>query len=64
MSMRNARRSEGQILRERAANCRRLAVGVGDAAFSEMLNKLAEECEAKAVTAEGGIREAAFQNAE
>lgn len=55
MSRRNEKRSESQILRERATNCRRLAVGVGDAAFAEMLNGLAEECEAKAALSDGDV---------
>jgi hypothetical protein len=44
--------SEGKKLRERAINCRRLAVGAGDPKFTLKLNALANEYEAKAVQAD------------
>jgi hypothetical protein len=41
--------SESKRLRERAINCHRLAVGVGDPQFALKLNAIADEYEAKAV---------------
>jgi len=43
---------ESETLRERAINCHRLAVGVGDPKFTLKLNALADEYEAKAIQAD------------
>jgi hypothetical protein len=44
--------SESRRLRERAINCHRLAVGVGDPQFTLTLSAIAEEYEAKAAEAD------------
>ena len=46
------KRVESEKLRERAINCHRLAVGVGDPKFALKLNALADEYEAKAIQAD------------
>jgi hypothetical protein len=46
------KRVESEKLRERAVNCHRLAVGVGDPKFTFKLNALADEYEAKAIQAD------------
>jgi hypothetical protein len=43
---------ESRRLRERAINCHRLAVGVGDPQFTLTLSAIADEYEAKAAQAE------------
>lgn len=56
----NCKMLEQQRLRERAINCRRLAIGAGDPQFSLMLTTLAREYEAKAVQADAGSEQPAF----
>ena len=46
------KRVESEKLRGWAINCRRLAVGAGDAQFTLKLNALANEYEAKAAQAD------------
>ena len=46
---------ESEKLRERAINCHRLAVGVGDLKFTLKLNALADEYEAKAIQADARV---------
>ena len=43
---------ESEKLRERAINCHRLAVGVGDPEFTTKMNALADEYEARAARAD------------
>jgi len=47
--------SEAKKLRERAINCHRLAVGVGDPKFALRLNALANEYEARAAQADAKV---------
>ena len=49
-------RRESKKLRERALNCRRLAVGAGDPQFALKLSAIAGEYEVKAVEAEAKVR--------
>ncbi|WP_156795876.1 hypothetical protein [Bradyrhizobium icense] len=43
--------SRAELLHERAAFCKRLAIGAGDPGFSEKLQALADEYEAEAAQA-------------